>query len=81
MGDALGRRHREAGRMDEGEQLQQVEAGQIGIAEPVADQRRVQHDHRRFGRARDRLAAADRLDVRRPARRSRCRHGLREAPG
>ena len=63
MGDAPRRRHREAGGMDEGEQFEQVEAGEIGIAEPVADERRVEHDHRRFGRARDRLAAADRLDA------------------
>ena len=61
-GQPLGRRHREARRMDEGEQFQQVEPIEIGIAEPVADQRRVQHDHWRFRRARHRRAAADRLD-------------------
>jgi hypothetical protein len=62
MRQALGRRHREARRMDEGEQLEQIEPRQIGIAEPVADQRRVQHDHRRFRRLRDRRPAPDRLD-------------------
>ena len=52
--------------MDEGEQLQQIEAGQFRIAEPVADQRRIQQDHRRFGGARDRLPPPHRLD--RPVR-------------
>ena len=50
-------RHREPRRVDEGEQLEQVEARQVGIAEPLADQRRVEDDVRSFGRPRDRLAA------------------------
>ena len=61
VGDAPGRRNREARRVDEGVELEQVEARQIGIAEPAADERRVEHDHRRFRRAGDRLAAADRF--------------------
>ena len=55
--EPAGGRHREARRMDEGEQLEQVEPGQVGIAEPLPDQRRVEDDVRRFGGARDRLAA------------------------
>ena len=49
-------RHGEARRMDEGEQLQQVEPGHIGIAEALADQRRVEDDMRRLGQPGDRLA-------------------------
>src|SRR5678816_1910797 len=43
--------------MNEGKQLQQVEAGHIGIAKALADQRCVQDDMRRVGQPRDRLAA------------------------
>ena len=43
--------------MDEGEQFEQVEPAQIGIAEPLPDQRRVEEDMRRFRRPGDRLAA------------------------
>ena len=35
--------------MQEGEQFEQVEPRQLGIAEPLPDQRRVEHDHRRVG--------------------------------
>ena len=51
-------RHREPRRMNEGEQLEQVEPAELGIAEPLPDQRRVEDDVRSLGRARDRLAAA-----------------------
>ena len=51
-------RHREPRRMDEREQLQQVEPAQIRIAEPLADQRRVEDDVRGFGGAGDRFAPA-----------------------
>jgi hypothetical protein len=61
VGEALGGRHREARRMDEGEQLQEVEPAEVRIAEPAADERRVQHDHRRLGRPRDRRPAPDRF--------------------
>ena len=73
------RRHREPRRMDEGEQLEQVEPRQIGIAEPLPDQRRVQHDVRRLGqRGRSPRPATPRAPRRR-RRTSRCRHGLRGA--
>ena len=51
-------RHREARRMNEGEQLEQVEPAKLGIAEPLPDQRRVEDDVRSFRRASDRFAAA-----------------------
>ena len=51
-------RHREPRRMDEGEQLEQVEPAQLGIAEPLPDQRRVEDDVRRLGGPRDRFAPA-----------------------
>ena len=44
--------------MDEGEQFEQVEPAQIGIAEPLPDQRRIEDDVRGLRRARDRFAAA-----------------------
>ena len=46
--------------LQEREQFEQVEPRQFGIAQPLPDQRRVEHDHRRVGRAPDRLAAPDR---------------------
>jgi hypothetical protein len=57
MRQPLGRRHREPRRMDEGEKLQQIEPRQLRIAEPLSDQRRIQHDQRRLRRPRDRLPA------------------------
>ena len=44
--------------MDEGEQLEQVESAELGIAEPLPHQRRVEDDVRSLRRAGDRLAAA-----------------------
>ena len=44
--------------MDESEQFEQVEPAQIGIAEPLPGQRRIQEDMLSLGRPRDRLAAA-----------------------
>ena len=58
-GEAMRRRHREARGKDKGEQLEQVETRQIGIAEPLTGQRRVQQDHRRLGGARRRFALGD----------------------
>jgi len=55
--EARGGRHGEAGRMDEGEQFEQVESADFGIAEPLADQWRVQQDVGRFRRPGDGLAA------------------------
>ena len=73
------RRHREPRRMDEGEQLQQVEARQIRIAEPLPDQRRVEDDVRSLGRPGDRLAPARLARFASPRRRARFRRGLRAA--
>ncbi len=61
VGDAVRGGDGEAGGQHEGEEFEQVEAGQIRIAEPAGDQRRVQQNHRRFGRPRNRLPPADRL--------------------
>ena len=58
-GQAFGRRHGEARRVDEGEQLQQVKAGKLGIAQALRGERRVQEDDGRFRRGADRLAATD----------------------
>ena len=44
----------------EGEQFEQVEPRQLGIAQPLPDQRRVEQDHRRIGGDPDRLAPPDR---------------------
>ena len=44
--------------MDEREQLEQVEPRQLGIAEPLPDQRRIEDDVRGLRSPRDRLAAA-----------------------
>lgn len=54
------RRHHEARRAEKGEQFEHVQPRQIGIAEPLPDQRCVEHDHRRVGRDPDRLAPSDR---------------------
>src|SRR6185369_17408910 len=43
--------------VDEGEQLEEVEAAQLGIAQPLPDQRGIQDDMRRFSGAGDRLAS------------------------
>ena len=52
------RRHREPRRVEEGEQLEQVEAAEIGIAEPLPDQRRIEDDVRGLGRPGDGFAPA-----------------------
>jgi hypothetical protein len=44
--------------VEEGEQLEQVEAAKLRIAKPLPDQRRVEDDVRGLGRAGDRLAPA-----------------------
>jgi hypothetical protein len=44
---------------EEGEQLEQVEAGKLGVAEALADQRGVEQDDGGVGSDADRLAAAD----------------------
>ena len=58
-GKTLGRRHHEGRRVHEGEEFEQVEPRQFGIAEPLSDERRVQQYHRGFGGLRDRLTAPD----------------------
>ena len=45
--------------MNEGEQLKQVEPGELGIAQTLPDQRRVEHDQRAFRGERYRLAAGE----------------------
>ncbi len=62
MRQAFGRRHREASRVDEGEQLEQIEPRKLRVAEPLPDERSVQHDQRVLGRQCDRLAPAERFD-------------------
>jgi hypothetical protein len=47
--------------MHKGEQLQQVEPGKLRIAQPLPDERRVQHNHGRLRRSRDRLPTGERL--------------------
>ncbi|KIU01554.1 hypothetical protein QU38_01030, partial [Staphylococcus aureus] len=59
-GEPLGRRPHEAGGVEKGEQLEQVEPRQLRIAEPLPDQRRIEQDHRRVRRDPDRLAPAHR---------------------
>ena len=56
MGEAFRRGHHEARRMDEGEQLQEIEPEQIGIAEAAGYQRRAQHQDRHIGGGADRFA-------------------------
>src|SRR5579859_611330 len=58
-------RHCETRGMDEGKQLQQIEPGNLGIAQPLPDQRRVEQHQRPLGGERDRLAALQ--CARRPA--------------
>ena len=60
VGEALGSRHHEARRMDEREQLEQVEARQVRIAEPRRYQGRVEQQQRGVRRGHDRVALADR---------------------
>lgn len=60
LGEASRCRDNELRRMDEGEKLQQVQTGQIGIAEPLSQKRRIEQDMRRFRNPADRLAFADR---------------------
>ena len=62
----LGRRHREPRREEKGIEFEQVEPGQVGIAQPLTRQRGVEQNHRRFRRDADRLAARHRT---RPLRR------------
>ncbi len=57
---AARRRHHEARRAEESEQLQHIEPRQIGITQPLPDQRRVEHDHRCIRRDPDRFAPPDR---------------------
>ncbi len=56
--EALGCRHREPSRMHEREQFEQVEPGQVGIAEAARYQRRIQQQQRRVGSSHHRLALA-----------------------
>ena len=81
VGQPLGRRHHEPRRVDEGEQFEQVEPRQVGIAQPRRHQRRVEQQQRRIRRRDDRLALGDpaRRAVRRRAASSR--HGWRGARG
>ncbi len=58
MGEASRRGHAEPRRMDEGEQFQQIQPGQVGIAEPRCHQRRVEQQQRRIGRSHHRLSLA-----------------------
>ena len=62
-GDSGRGRHREARGIEEGEQLEQVEARELGIAEPVAGQRRIEEEVRGRRDRRHRLAAPDALDA------------------
>ena len=58
-GEAARRRHREARGMEKGKQLEQVEPRQLGIAQPLAHQRRIEQDDRRLRRDPDRLGPPD----------------------
>jgi hypothetical protein len=58
--EALGRRHRELAGTQERVEFEQVEPGQLGIAEALPDQRRVEQDDGGVRRDPDRLAAPDR---------------------
>ena len=60
LGEASRCRDDKLGRMDEREQLEQVESGQIGIAEPLPQQRSVEQDMRRFCHPANRLPLANR---------------------
>ena len=50
------RGHDEARRMNEREQLEQVEPGEIGVAQPAGDQRRVEQQQRSVRGGHDRIA-------------------------
>ncbi|MCY1169613.1 hypothetical protein D9M73_96580 [compost metagenome] len=54
------RRHHEARRAQKGEQFEQIEPGQIGIAQPLPDQGGIEQDDRRIGGDPDRLPPPDR---------------------
>ncbi len=56
VSEALGRRDHEPRRMHEREQLEQIEARQVGIAEPAGNQRRVEQQQGRIRRRHDRIA-------------------------
>ena len=60
VGETFGGRHHEPRGMDEGVKLEQVEPRQVGIAQPVRHQRRVEQQQRGIGGEHDRLALADR---------------------
>ena len=73
------RRHRKFRRMDEREQLEQVEPAQLRIAEPLSDQRRIEDDVRSLRCPRDRLAPGRLAQFSLAAHRARFRRGLRGA--
>ena len=56
FGQSLRRGHAETGRAHESEQLQKIEARQVGIAEAIGHQRGVQQQQRRVGSRHHRLA-------------------------
>ena len=49
MGEAFGGRNAEPGRVDKGEQFQQIEAGKVGVTQPTGDQWRIHQQLRRVG--------------------------------
>ena len=51
----FGRGHQEARGMQKGPEFEQVQPVEFMIAQPLPGQRRIEQQHRRFGRARDRL--------------------------
>ena len=59
LGKPLDCRHDEPRRMDEREQLEQIEAVKIGIAQPLSDERRIEQNDRRFGCFRNGFPASD----------------------
>ena len=54
----LGRRHHKPRGMDERKQFQKIKPGKLGIAQPLPYQRRIEQDHRRLARPRNRLPPA-----------------------
>ena len=56
FGQSLRRGHAETGRAHESEQLEKIEARQVGIAEAIGHQRRIQQQQRRVGGGHHRLA-------------------------
>ena len=56
MGKPFWGRHHEPGRMNEGEQFQQVETGKIGVTKPCGDQWSIKDQQRRIGGRHDSLA-------------------------